>query len=296
MTTVTRTSPAAWLAGLLDATGAARSGQKWQCPAHGTTGEHSVAVAVGMRTDGRPGAWIYCHAGCELDVLLAALHLTRPDLVSPPPVAPERHARAWRLVRKYPPPRSMGSPQERGFRFEAAHPYGDPTPYAWKIRLRHPTTGEKDIGWESLNPRGERVPSLLGRKQTTLPLYRIRDVRMAVGAGETVLVCESESSVDALMKAGWYATTWPGAAGDPPVDQLRAVLGAHGPTVLIPDHDDAGLACRDRIVGSGAITRVLLGEPGEDARDLLARLGPTCFRAAVSTALHDHPRFLRRTA
>lgn len=285
MTAATRTSPADWLADLLDATGAARSGKKWQCPVHGTTGEHSVAVAVGMRTDGKRGAWIYCHAGCELDALLAALRLTRPDLISPPPVSPVRHARAWRLIREYPPPKSAGAPAERGFRFEAEHPYGDPQPIAWKIRLRHPTSRAKEITWESLNPRGERVPGLLGRRQVDLPLYCSRDVRMAVGAGEIVLVCESESSVDALIRAGWYATCWPGGAGDPPLDQLRAVLGDHGPTVLIPDNDDAGLACRDRIVASGAITRVLLGSPGEDARDLLARLGADRFRAEVERAL-----------
>jgi DNA primase len=108
---------------------------------------------------------------------------------------------------------------------------------------------------------------------------------MGVAADEIVLLVESESSADALMRAGWYATTWPGGAADPPVDQIRNMLGRHDRAVLIPDHDDAGLACRDRIVGSGAIPRVLLGERGEDARDLHKRLGPDRFRAAVSAAL-----------
>src|SRR5690242_655874 len=100
-----------------------------------------------MRTDGKRGAWLYCHAGCELDALLAALHLTRADLVNPPPVPPERHARTWKLARQYPPPKSAGSPAERGFRFEAEHPYGDRKTIAWKIRLRYPTSGAKEIMW-----------------------------------------------------------------------------------------------------------------------------------------------------
>src|SRR5690606_11317112 len=124
-----------------------------------------------------------------------------------------------RLVRKFPPPKAGGSPAERGFRFEAEHPYGDPKPIAWKIRMRHPSSGAKEILWESLNPSGERVPGLLGRRQVDLPLYRIADVRKAKFLDEPIVICESESSVDALNRAGIYATCWPGGAGDVPVSR-----------------------------------------------------------------------------
>lgn len=270
------------MAALLAAVGATRLGRKYQCPVHAVTGEHSVSLTVGARRDGR-GAWLWCHAGCDLTALLRTLRLTGADLRNPPPVDPARHAKAFRLVRQFPAPRSVGSVSERGLRFEAEHFYGHPTPVAKKLRYRHPVTREKAITWESVNPKGEWVPGLLGRRQTDLPLYRVRDLRMAVAAEEVVVLCESESSVDALVKAGIYATCWPGGAGDPPVDEIRLELGTHRRTVFIPDHDDAGLACAERVIASGALAAgtVLLGEKGEDARDMLARLGSTAFRKAV---------------
>ncbi|MDT7745998.1 MAG: hypothetical protein QOE59_5076 [Actinomycetota bacterium] len=65
---------------------------------------------------------------------------------------------------------------------------------------------------------------------------------MAAAAGETVILCESEPSCDALR--GHYATTWAGGAGSP-TEQLASVGAVD--VVVIPDHDDAGLACLERI-------------------------------------------------
>jgi hypothetical protein len=265
-----------WFTGVLGALGSQHSGRKWQCPGHALAGEHSLALVVTASDDGR--LLLFCHAGCGWRDIFRALRLPPSALTSPPPVEPARYATVYLRGVTFPPPRYVGSPAERGFRFEAEHPYGDPTPVAWKVRLRHPS-GAKEITWESLNPKLERVPGLLGRRQADLPMYRISDVRIAVAAGETVLLVESESSVDTLVKAGWYATTWAGGAADPPLEQIRDLLGEHREVVLIPDHDDAGLACAAKL--APVVPRRLLGEPSEDARDLLARLGPDGFRKAV---------------
>jgi hypothetical protein len=269
--------PAEWLADLLDATGAARVGRKWQCPVHGLDGEHAVALSVGPRKDGE-GAWIYCHAGCELTALLQELHLTRADLRNPPPVEPARHAKAWRLARQFPPPKVDRGDGGAGWVAASIveHPYGDPTSIAWKVRERN-AAGAKRMRWESLNPRGERVPGLLGRSESDMPLYRIREVRMAIAMDETVVLVESESSVDALAKAGIYATTWAGGASSAPTARLRHDL-ADANVLLVPDYDDAGLACAERIVTALPSARVQLGDPNEDARDILARVGPEWFR------------------
>ena len=265
------TDPAVWLAGLLDATGAARIGRKWQCVVHGRSGEHAVALSVGMRKDGT-GAWIYCHGGCGLTVILAALRLSRADLRNPPPVPPARHAVAWRLAHAFPPPRSdRGGDAGWVATSITEHPYGDPETIAWKVRERN-AAGSKRIHWESRNPRGERVPGLLGRREADLPLYRIREVRMAIAMEETVLLVESESSVDALAKAGLYATCWAGGAGSCPLNLLQREL-ADADVVLIPDHDEAGLKVAAQIHQVLPSARQVLGEPGEDARDLLQRLG-----------------------
>lgn len=268
--------PARWLAALLDEIGSGKVAKKWQCPVHGTAGDHSASLAVGARTnEGAEGAWIHCHAGCEPTEILRALRLSWRDLTHPPLLTPADHARAWGLAFNFPPVKvgARGSLGEQGYRFESEHAYGWPTTVAWKMRYRHPS-GSKEIRWESRNPRGERVLGLLGRPQADLPLYQLGQVRHAVAAGETVFLVESESSVDALMKVGFYATCWPGGAGDPPLGQLAAELGGHGDgVVLVPDVDDAGLSCARRVRAALPACRVLLGDPGEDARDVLAAVG-----------------------
>ena len=132
------------------------------------------------------------------------------------------------------------------------------------------------------------MPGLLGRRQLDLALYRQRDLTPALAdPDEPILLVESESSVDALTAAGFYATTW---AAAPPARQLAHVLGDHPAVVMVPDNDPAGIACATRIVlaeglDRSPIRRTLLGEPGEDARDLLNRVGADQLRALVAEAL-----------
>lgn len=282
--TQTATDPLRWITALLTAVGSERQGKKWQCPAHATTGEHSVSLRLDIGDDGR--LLLYCHAGCDFRDILRALKVPGSVLMTAPPTLPAMHAHLYLRKMKFPAPRSAGTHAERGFQFEAEHPYGAPEPFAWKVRLRHPTTREKEITWESLNPHGERVPGLLGRKQIDFPLYRERDLGMALAAGEPIIVCESESSVDTLVKAGWYATTWAGGAADPPVERIRELLGNHRETLMIPDNDDAGRACAEKLKQAAAVQRFLLGDEGEDARDLLTRVGRDEFRGLVEGALH----------
>lgn len=145
------------------------------------------------------------------------------------------------------------------------------------MRFRH-RSGDKQVRWESLNTAGERAPGLLGRPQSDLLLYRFTDLRPGALAGETIYLVESESSADALMRAGLYATTWPGGAGDPPEGQIKPMLGHLGDqVVIVPDHDTAGLACARKLHAWLPAARLVLGTPGEDARDILARLGPAGF-------------------
>ena len=58
-----------WLTAVLAAAGLHRAGGKWQCPAHGHTGVHSAALALGYRDDGA-GAWVHCHAGCTVTAVM----------------------------------------------------------------------------------------------------------------------------------------------------------------------------------------------------------------------------------
>jgi hypothetical protein len=161
-----------------------------------------------------------------------------------------------------------------GMRLEAVHPYGAHR----LVRYRHRVTGRKDLRWEHRASDGSWQSGLRGTRLEALPLYREADISLGLAAGEPVALVESESSVDALLGAGIYATTWAGGASSPQLERLFDVLGG-GNVVLIPDHDDAGLTCADRIErrfrSRGTEVAVVVPRtPGEDAQDLLQRLGP----------------------
>ena len=269
---------------VLHAAGSAQVRKKWQCPVHAATGEHSPSLSVSRGREG--GVLLFCHAGCKWDDILRALVLPMSAMWTPPATPGDRHAQTYLRRLKFPPPKRDDAGDSAGWVAAsiAEHPYGEPTPFAWKVRERN-SAGVKRMRWESLNPKGERVPGLLSRREADLPLYRERDVRMAVAADEPVLLVESESSVDALVKAGHYATTWAGGASSPPVERIADLLGSHPGTLLIPDHDDAGIACAEKLVRAHAVRHLLLGEPGEDARDLLARLGASAFLDLVKERL-----------
>ena len=105
---------------------------------------------------------------------------------------------------------------------------------------------------------------------------------MAAAAGETVVLCESESSCDALH--GVYATTWAGgagkpSAGDPRPGPRRTSTSSSFPTTTTPDSPAS-----TRLVAVLAHSRLLIGEPGEDAKDVYARLGHHLFEQALRAA------------
>jgi hypothetical protein len=260
---------------LLALAGSTPAGKKHQCPGHGLVGEHSAALSVTEGDGGR--VLVHCFAGCGVMDILGGFRLPYAALTELLPVDPCRWYESVLCGLRFPPPRVDRGGGAGWVAIEIVeHPYGHPSPFAWKVRERN-AAGAKRIYWQSLNPRGERLDGLLGRSEADLPLYHIGEIRMAVAAGELVVLVESESSVDALNAAGLYSTTWPGGASSPPSDRLAAEL-AQANVLLVPDHDHAGLECAERIVRTLPHARVQLGEPGEDARDVLARRGQEWFR------------------
>jgi hypothetical protein len=269
--TTTALSPTGWLAALLDAIGSQPAGGKVrQCPAHP---DSSPSFSVDAGRDGR--ALLRCFAGCSLAHILKTLRLHQDTLTQTPSFTPAEHAARLRI--EFPPVTHTGHPAGRGCRLEATHDYGE----HYLERWRSPS-GAKDLLWFTRTANGD-VPGLLGRRTTDLPLYRELEVRAGMALGELVLLVESESSVDALR--GWYATTWAGSATVVPVGRLYYVLGGYDRLVVIPDNDDAGLRCLDRLARFGLARYVLWPAKGEDARDLYRRLDTAAFRAVVDGAL-----------
>lgn len=264
----------AWLEELLTLMGSVHVGTKWQCPGHALTGEHSLSLSISDRS---ARAVIYCHSGCTGVQILRPLSLKFAHLVEAMDYPPDRWYAVVMNGEKFPPPRYLthGSLADRGFRFEAEHAYGYPSAVAWKERYRHPS-GAKEIRWESLNNHGQRCPGLFGRRQSDLPLYLMGDVLKALGAGERIILVESESSADALTGAGLYATSWAGAAGDPPGSLIREVLG-QADVLIVPDNDPAGLECGVKLRTFLPHAKCLIGNPGQDARDILRLRGSAAF-------------------
>ena len=96
-----------------------------------------------------------------------------------------------------------------GFKPEALHEYHgqDGTPLFWRIRAKHPDTGEKWIRPMKLNGQGYTLgePGYPNGK----PLYRLDELAARL-AGD-VYVVEGETCADALAKPGLLATTSGGA-------------------------------------------------------------------------------------
>jgi hypothetical protein len=145
-------------------------------------------------------------------------------------------------------------------------------------RLRF-ADGHKQVRWEHRVDRYWEY-GLGGRTLESLPLYLADYIAQARALDEPIVLCESESSVDALIDAGVYATTWAGGAAAPQIDTLRQGL-AGARVVWIPDNDPAGLRCSTLVINAlqeACSLATVLPSEGQDARDLLTQTTPDQLR------------------
>jgi hypothetical protein len=279
-------TPTQWLHELLDVVGSQPPGHGLrQCPAHHDT---HPSLSLTQRPDG--AARLRCFAGCHPDEILQALRCGRRQLYHRPAMPPARFARYAKLRPDFPPVAlRRGHPAGRGYRLESVHTYdpADRTRHRVQahrlLRWRLPSGGGKELEWETRLHTGETIPGLAGTPQRHLPLYHERQIRVALSVNEPVLVVESESSADALT--GWCTTTWAGGASHVNTTRLAQILRGYPHQLLIPDHDPAGLTCLHQLLDAGLGPAVLLGQAGEDARDLHQRHGPDRFTDLVEHLL-----------
>lgn len=122
-----------------------------------------------------------------------------------------------------------------GYKPEALHAYTDTkgNPLHWRIRAKHPDTGDKWIRPMKLNGEGYTLgePEYPERK----PLYRLHD--LATRPDDPVFVVEGEWAADHLMKLGVLATT-SGAADSAGKADWRPLAGRS--ITIWPDNDEAG--------------------------------------------------------
>lgn len=122
-----------------------------------------------------------------------------------------------------------------GFQPQPLHPYTDANgaPLFWRVRLKHPETGEKWIRPMRLD-EGEYVigePSFTDGK----PLYRLHEI--AGGPDAPVVIVEGENCADALAKLGLLATT-SGGAGSAAAADWAPLAGRE--ITIWPDNDEPG--------------------------------------------------------
>jgi len=136
----------------------------------------------------------------------------------------------------------------KGFKSLALHPYTDAggEPLYWRIRVKHPETGEKWIRPMYCNGNGFelREPKFLNGK----PLYALQVI--ANNPDAEVWIVEGEQKADALNKFGLVATTSGGATSAVATD-WQPLNGRNA--IIWPDNDNPGKGY------AGEVARILLG-------------------------------------
>ncbi len=139
-------------------------------------------------------------------------------------------------------------PIRDGFKPAALHEYTDPdgNPLHWRIRLKHPDTGEKWIRpmrrMVNDNSAPERFELKQPEFQNAVPLYRLHELSARKNA--PVLVVEGETCADALAGLGLLATT--SGAADSAGKADWSILAERTATIW-PDHDEAGQKYADAV-------------------------------------------------
>jgi hypothetical protein len=151
------------------------------CPAHE---DRNPSFHLGEGDDGR--ALVYCHAGCTLEEIAAALHLDPADLFEPDPDRDDKPVKR-EVVERYDYVDEAG---KLLFQVERMRPKG--------FRQRRP------------GPNGSWQYALGDVRRV---MYRLPQVIEAVKAGKGVVVVEGERDVHTLEAKGQVATTCPGGAG-----------------------------------------------------------------------------------
>ncbi len=162
-----------------------------------------------------------------------------------------------------------------GFKPQALHTYTDETGAAlyWRIRAKHPESGEKWIRPMKLNGAGFVIgePAFEGGK----PLYRLHE--LAARPDAEVIVTEGEQKADRLAKLGLTVMT-SGSASSADAADWKPLAGRR--VIVWPDNDQAGQEYADAVTAAlmplgCTVQRIdvqALGlGPKEDAADWLDR-------------------------
>jgi hypothetical protein len=172
----------------------------WTCPAHD---DHTPSLSVQPGDDGR--ALVYCHAGCELGDVLAAIDLDPSDLFPRMPTP-------FGIVTAI---------------YTYTDEHGRPLFQVCRTDTKQfPQRRREGDGWA------------WGLNGVAPVLYRLPRVLAAVKNGRPVYVVEGEKDVLSLERAGVVATCNPGGAGKWRDGYSAVLTGAE--IIVVADRDDPG--------------------------------------------------------
>ena len=257
-----------WLSDYLSLAGSTNIGKLWQCPSHA---DSYPSMSLEEGEDGR--ALIYCHAGCTFEEVCSSLGLEMHLLFDEHPWNAKKvfHSNPIRPSFSKVSFAGRGGNNRGRMNFHIVHHQFTPTVRLERVKFED---GAKMCKWQTLEGQSWYYSHEGRINLNELPLYREKEVIQGSFMDEIVVLCESESSVDALFSIGVYATTWAGGASQPKLQRLKEVL-KDLKVLWIPDNDQAGLKCSDLLERElKPLVREwfkMVGDEGEDAKDLVMR-------------------------
>jgi len=257
-----------WLCEYLVVSGAVNIGKLWQCPSHP---DSYPSMSIEEGNDGR--ALIYCHAGCTFLEVCNALGLEAHLLFEEHPWSPKKVYQANPIKPTFCKVSHTGHGGSKRGRMGFHIQYHQFTPSVRLERVKF-DDGSKQCKWQVLEGNSWYYSHEGKIILEELPLYREKEIIQGSFMDEIVVLCESESSVDALFNIGIFATTWAGGASQPKLSRLKEVLKDLR-VLWVPDNDSAGLKCsatmEQELKPVVREWRTLVGDEGEDAKDLVKR-------------------------
>lgn len=217
----------------------------WRCPAH-ADGNPSLSV-----NRGNSGVVLHCQAGCDVDQVLAALHLRKADLFDHPLERPgDDHE--WT---PFGPATDIYSyvDEDGTLLFQVLRTLDKQFPQ------RRPDPS-KPKGWAWKLGDVRRV------------LYRLPQVIQAVDDDQPIFIVEGEKDVHSVERHGETATTNPGGAAKWRAEYATVLAGAD--VIVVADKDPAGRKharrVHDSLVDVAASVLLVEAVEGKDVTDHLA--------------------------
>jgi hypothetical protein len=211
------------------------------CPAHS---DKSPSLSI---TDGdKGGVVVHCHAGCATSAVLDAVGISITDLA---PVTEDRDRQRSREVDRY---RYVDETGQALFDVVRREP---------KAFHQEPANGQRGAG------------AMAGVRRV---LYRLPEVLSAVSRGATVFITEGEKDANAIVAAGYCATTMAGGAGKwntVAAHACQVLAGAD--IVIVRDNDKPGIAHAVEVAANlrDVAKSVLIVEPLAGFKDAALHLG-----------------------